>query len=81
MKVINSKEFVTNQRKYFDLAVTERILIKRGKKRFHLMQATDDDYNDDEALLSLAKSRINGEFTNGEEYSNFLNKLINEVHS
>ena len=31
--------------------------------------------------LELAKSRMNGEFTSGEEYRNFLKKLINESYN
>ena len=31
--------------------------------------------------LELAKSRRNGEFTSGEEYRDFLNKLINEAYN
>jgi len=37
MTVVSSKEFVTNQKKYFDLAVNEEVFIKRGKNTFHLI--------------------------------------------
>ena len=37
MTVISSKEFITNQKKYFDMAINEEICIKRGKNIFHLM--------------------------------------------
>ena len=46
MTVVSSKEFVNNQRKYFKMAVNERICIKRGKSRFHLMHTIDDDDED-----------------------------------
>jgi hypothetical protein len=40
MTVVSSKEFATNQEKYFDLAVKEEVRIKRGKNIFHLISAT-----------------------------------------
>jgi len=36
MQVVSSKEFATHQDKYFDLALSEDIAIKRGKNLFHL---------------------------------------------
>ncbi len=36
MTVISSKEFAINQKKYFDLAVNEEVVIKRGKNRYRL---------------------------------------------
>ena len=46
MTVVNSKEFSTHQRKYYKLAVNERVAIKRGKNLFHLTRANNDDEND-----------------------------------
>ena len=82
MTVISSREFATRQKKYYDLALNEQVCIKRGRNMFHLTYnpATDEDDDNDE-LLALAKSRMNDEFTSGEEYRNFLNKLINEPQS
>jgi len=39
MTVVSSKEFVTNQKKYFDLAANEKVAIKRGKNMYHLTYA------------------------------------------
>ena len=36
MTIVGSKEFATNQEKYFDLAVSEDICIKRGESMFQL---------------------------------------------
>jgi len=36
MTIVSSKEFATNQRKYYKLAVNERVAIKRGESLFHL---------------------------------------------
>ena len=47
MTVISSKEFVRNQKRYFDLAVDEELFIRRGKNMFHLIcTATGDDMYD-----------------------------------
>jgi hypothetical protein len=54
MTVVSSKEFVGNQKRYFDLAVNEELFIKRGKNVFHLFCTTDEgnmndiDDHDDE---------------------------------
>ena len=37
MTVVSSKEFASNQKKYFDLAVNGDVGIKRGKYMFHLL--------------------------------------------
>jgi len=37
MTVITSKEFASNQKKYFDMAVNEEVCIKRGTNRYQLM--------------------------------------------
>ena len=41
--VVSSKEFVTNQKKYFELAVNEQVFIKRGKNTFHLACTNVDE--------------------------------------
>jgi len=41
MTVISGKEFIANQKRYFDMAIDEKICIKRGKNRFHLLYAPD----------------------------------------
>ena len=45
MTVVSSKEFTSNQKKYFDLAVNENVVIKRGKSIFYLMYAPVDKLN------------------------------------
>ena len=37
MTVVSSKEFISNQKRYFDLAINEDIVIKKGRNRFQLM--------------------------------------------
>jgi hypothetical protein len=36
MTVVSTKEFNTNQKKYFDMAVDEQVYIKRGDYMFHI---------------------------------------------
>ena len=36
MTVVSSKEFATNQTKYYNLAINEQVIIKRGKNMYHL---------------------------------------------
>ena len=43
MTVVSSKEFVTNQKRYFDLAIDNELFIKRGKNVFHLICTTVSD--------------------------------------
>ena len=46
MTVVSSKEFVSNEDKYFDLALDERVFVKRGKNMFHLICGNnEDDYD------------------------------------
>ena len=37
MTVVNSREFASNQKKYYDLAIDEEVFIKRGSHIFHLI--------------------------------------------
>ena len=46
MMIISPSEFRANQRKYFDLACTERIIIRRGNKQsFALVPTHDEDFS------------------------------------
>jgi predicted transcriptional regulator len=37
MTVVSSKEFASHQKKYFDMARNDKVVIKRGKNTFHLI--------------------------------------------
>ena len=63
MTLVSSKEFVSNQKRYFDLAISDELFIKRGKNVFQLICTTvdnslddpeenDDDYISKEELLA-----------------------------
>ena len=43
MTVVSSKEFVINQKRLFDLAFKEQVLIKRGKNMFHLTPSSNNN--------------------------------------
>ena len=43
MPVISSKEFITNQKKYFDMAMDTDVFIKKGKKMFVFSNANEPD--------------------------------------
>lgn len=71
MTLISSREFATNQKKYFDLAIKERVYIKKGNHTLFIANANRDD---DDTDLMLAKERLNGEFTDADEFISFLRK-------
>jgi len=51
MTVVSTKEFNTNQKRYFDLAKNEQIVIRRGKNMFHLThRAVETQYPKQEIL-------------------------------
>jgi len=71
MTVVSSKEFATFQDKYLDLALSERVFIKKGNHTLFIANADEDD---DFADLMLAKERLNGEFTSADEFISYLRK-------
>jgi len=72
MTVVSSKEFATHQKKFYNLALNERVIIKRGKNKFSLAPLVDDD---DAFDLSEAKARANDEDTSADEFLQFLRGL------
>ena len=67
MTVVNSREFATNQKKVYNLALNERVVIKRGKNLFYLTRATFE--GDDEASdLADAMAAENDEDINVDDY-------------
>jgi predicted transcriptional regulator len=71
MTVVSSKEFATNQRKFYNLALNERVVIKRGKNTFYL--ASFNGINDDESAdLAEAMERADDENTSADDFIRFL---------
>ncbi len=60
MKIITTREFRENQKAYFDLAETERVIIHRGKNRKPVLLTPVDEntetalyFSDPEVLTSI----------------------------
>jgi len=51
MTVVSSKEFATKPAKYYNLAVNEQVIIKRGNNMFHLMCANGRHINEYDEVL------------------------------
>ena len=45
MTIVSSKEFLSNEDKYFDLALDEQVMVKRGDNMFLLIYKNVDDIN------------------------------------
>ena len=45
MILVSSKDFATNQEKYFELALDEQVFVKRGDYVFHLLCSNIDTVN------------------------------------
>ena len=43
MQVIKTREFRANQKKYYDLATKEKVIIRRGRQSFALVHVEDDE--------------------------------------
>ena len=51
MTVVSSKEFATNQTKYYKMAQNEHVVIKRGKNMFHLICTNGHHTNEYDEVL------------------------------
>ena len=51
MTVVSSKEFATKTTKYYNLAVNEDVVIKRGKNTFHLICTNVHNTNEYDEVL------------------------------
>ena len=62
MTVVSTKEFNTNQKKYFDIALNEQLYIKRGSNMFVVSKATDEKkvYKepDDDLRTAITKDEL-----------------------
>ena len=73
MTVVSDKEFAVNQKRIYNLALNERIGIKRGKNIFYLMRGNVE--YDDYADLMEAKSYANDEDTSFADFKKFIKYL------
>jgi predicted transcriptional regulator len=60
MTIVSSKEFATHQRKYYKLAVNERVAIKRGESLFHLTYVPNEIRYPEQPVLEPDDDLRNG---------------------
>jgi len=73
MTVVSSREFASNQEKYFDMALNEQIYVQRERDNVMFILTTANDNDDFD--LELAKSRRNDEMTSSQDFRKFLKTL------
>ena len=71
MTLVSSKEFAVNQKRVYNLALNERVVIKRGRNMFYLISA-NDDFNDEASDLAEAKERASDENASADDFIRFL---------
>ena len=85
MVVVSSREFRANQRKYFDLALTNDVVIKsRSHGSYKLVPVSEDDTIIDSSALQAKIAKGIAEYeqgkviamADGETMDGFLNRLI-----
>jgi PHD/YefM family antitoxin component YafN of YafNO toxin-antitoxin module len=77
MMVISPSEFRANQRKYFDLASTERVIIRRSKAQsFALVPTHDEEFTISEELKrKISQAREDYKEGKGVSCKNFEDSL------
>ena len=55
MQIVTTREFRANQKKYFDLAESETVIVARKNARPIVINVADDDYLSKAELLSIQK--------------------------
>lgn len=87
MVVVSSREFRANQRKYFDLARTNDVVItSRSHGSYRLVPISESDILVDSALLDAKIRKGISDYeqgkvhrmTNGESMDDYLGRMINE---
>ena len=57
MTVVTTKEFNSNQEKYFDMALDEQVFVKRGNYIYHIICSNIDAVKEQEVLAPDADLR------------------------
>ena len=65
MHIISTREFRANQKKYFDLAVTEKVIIRRGRSQSFALVPTNDDELTINAALAAKIEQARAEIAAG----------------
>jgi hypothetical protein len=58
MTIVSSKEFKTNQDKYFDMALNEQVYIKKGNNMFLLIYNNVDDKNSENTYNRIIANEV-----------------------
>jgi len=74
MTVVSTKEFNTNQERYFDMAKNEQIVIRRGKNMFHLSYAPVEIPYPEQEILEPDDDLRSG--ITKEEFKERANKIV-----
>ena len=81
MTVVSSKEFTTNQRKYYNKAISENVFIKRGKNMF-IVSIADNKKDVDKQIMEFKQvtdniRKINIAEPLSAEFDEILSKRVN----
>jgi len=79
MTVVSSKEFISKQKRYFDLALNEGIAIKRGKNMFHLTYTPIEKTYPEQPILEPDEDFYNA--ISGEEFKKRALTIVEKVHN
>jgi len=76
MIIVSTKEFVTHQKKYFDMAISEEVCIKRGKDMFRLLSNSDKVEN----IRSRVYYEPDEEFYNSITMEDLRKRVLTDIH-
>ena len=77
MQIVTTKEFMANQKKYFDLAERETVIVSRKNARPIVISVADDeDFISKEELQSIQKGL--DDIKNGRTYKKHENESLTE---
>ena len=79
MTIVSSKEFATNQDRYYDLAVSDDVFIERDDDMFHLMCATADGAGGYDEILEPDEDFYRA--LSGEEFKRRALEMVERVHN
>jgi hypothetical protein len=79
MTIVSNKEFAINQKKYFDMAVNEDIVIKRGKNIFHLIYTPVEKCYSEQPVLEPDDDFYNA--ISGDEFKKKALEIVEKVHN
>jgi len=66
MTVVSSKEFIGNDDKYFDMAVSNDVFVRKGNYMFHILCSPIDEHSSDDdfrnAISNAKPKRLSDRF-------------------